>query len=56
MLKKVDNFHFQKYSDLIGGDFIFGCNRICSCKSGYYKILRFETIAEVDAVRRFNEL
>ncbi len=53
MLNQITNFHFQKHSDLIGGNLTFGGYRIYCCKSKYYRMFRFETIAEVDAVRGF---
>jgi hypothetical protein len=53
MCKKVPVFHFQKLSDLIDSNSLFGCNRIYVCKSKSYKNLNFKTIAEVDVISKF---
>jgi len=53
MLNKVANFNFQNLSHLTDYNSLIGWNRIYDCKSIYYENLRFKTIAEVDAVRRF---
>ena len=53
MHNKVPVFHFLNLSSLIEFDSLFGFNRIYNCKSIHYENLRFETIAKVDAVRRF---
>jgi len=53
MLNKVANFNFQNLSHLTDYNSLIGWNRIYVCKSIHYEKLRFETIAEVDVVRRF---
>jgi hypothetical protein len=53
MLNKVANIHFQNLSHLTDYNSLIGCNRFYVSKSGHYEILRYETIAEIDAVRRF---
>ena len=53
MLNQITNFRFQKHSDLIGSNLIFGFKRICCCYSVSYDNFVFEYIAEVDAVRIF---
>jgi hypothetical protein len=52
MLNKVPVFNFQNLSDLIDCNLLFGYNRIYDCKSIDYTNLSFETIAEVDVIRR----
>lgn len=52
MPNKVPVFHFQNLLDLVDCNTLFGFNRINDCKSKQYKNLRFETIVEVDSIRK----
>ena len=53
MLNQISNFRFQKHSDLIVSNTLFGFNRFYICNSISYENSVFECIAEVDEMHRF---